>query len=141
MFDSHGVTVNETRISGLGMNIVDDCLMVPVNDNTGTDILNRLAIEILSKMREEGTGKVIINVSAVKVMDTYGFSILRKAARAVELMGGKAVFVGIQAGVASSLIDLDMNLDHIHTAVTTEDALESLRVPDKQLEQYGVEIG
>ena len=36
-------------------------------------------------------------------------------------------FVGFQAGVASSLVDLDLDLDEIETAVTMEDGLEYLQ--------------
>jgi hypothetical protein len=57
-------------------------------------------------------------------MGSNGFTLLKNTARAITMMGADAVFVGFQPGVASSLVDLDMDLNGIITAVNTEDAFK-----------------
>lgn len=114
---------DRANISGMGIEVIDGCLLVPVHGNEDGESLSRLSRDILAHARNKRTGKVIINVSAVKVMDSHAFSILHKTARAIAMMGGIAVFVGFQPGVASALVELDLDLDQIHTAVTAEDAL------------------
>jgi anti-anti-sigma regulatory factor len=60
-------------------------------------------------------------------MDSHTFMILKKMASAITILGALPVIVGVQAGVASSLVDLGMDFGKILTVVTTEDALEIVR--------------
>lgn len=116
--------------SGVGMDIINDCLVVPVRDEIDRASLADLSHEMFEKVRRGGCRRVIINISAVKVMDSRSFLMLRNAAKAINMMGGMTVFVGIRPGVACSLVDLDLDLSSIHTAVTTQDA-------DKLFEEAG----
>ncbi|MBF0496356.1 MAG: hypothetical protein HQK58_07240 [Deltaproteobacteria bacterium] len=64
------------------------------------------------------------------------------------LLGARPVFVGFKAGVASALVDLEVNLDTISTALTMEDGVELLssykprwmRPDDTGLEEVGTDL-
>ncbi len=118
---------NRSAVSGTGMDVVEGCLVVPVVGNMDPEIITRLGREILAQVKATQAKKVIINISAIKILDSYIFSIFRSMATAITMLGATPVFVGIQPGVASSLVDLDMDLGDILTAVTTNDAFEILR--------------
>ncbi len=113
-------------ISGAGLHVVNDCLIVPVAADLDEDGLEHLRKEVLHRLKATGTRGVLINVSAVSILGSFGFSILKNMARAVEMMGGRAVFVGFQPGVAAALVDFDADLDGILTTVTAEDAFDLL---------------
>ena len=106
-----------------GMHEVGDCLIVPVGGGLDEDGLIRLKREILDHLALSRVRGVLINVSAVSILGSYGFSILLETARAVGMMGAMAVFVGFRPGVAATLVEFDTDLSDILTAVTTEDAL------------------
>lgn len=112
---------------GAGMDMVDGCLVVPVDGDADPDLLLGLMEAILTKVRKKRPRAVIINIASIRIMDSYTFMILKKMASAITILGALPVIVGVQAGVASSLVDLDMDFGKILTVVTTEDALEIVR--------------
>lgn len=126
--------------SGTGMHVVNDCLIIPISGESDDDDLKRIGEDILGCLKTFRPKGVLINMSAVSILGSYGFSILRNTARAVSMMGSQAVFVGFQPGVAASLVDLETDFSGILTAVTTEDAFELLdptvRKPQSEDEEY-----
>ncbi len=114
-------------LSSFGMYVVNDCLIVPVNADVDDHDIACLGKEILRQVRTTGIRGVLINVSAIKVMDSAMFTTFRNSAGAAALLGARSVFVGFQPGVASALVDLDIPSDDILTAVTMEDGFMLLR--------------
>lgn len=112
--------------TGSGIHVVNGCLIVPVAGESDEDALKRMGENILACLKTFRPRGVLINMSAVPILGSYGFSILRNTARAVAMMGSRAVFVGFRPGVASALVDLETDFTGILTAVTTEDAFELL---------------
>ena len=108
-------------VSSFGMYVVNGCLVVPVGADTDEYDIKCIGKEILQQVRTTGIKEILINVSAIKVMDSAMFETLRNSARASALLGATSVFVGFQPGVASALVDLDIQLDGLLTAVTMED--------------------
>lgn len=113
--------------SGTGLHLIDRVLIVPVGADPDDQAARRLRRDVLAKTESASPKGVILDVSAVRVLDSYTFSILAETARMTALLGAKTIFVGFQAGVASALIDLDVNVTDLQTAVTVDDALELLR--------------
>jgi len=118
---------NRSDGSATGMDVVDGCLVVPVGGNVDPDMLTRLGKEVLARVQATRIKRVIINIASIKMMDSYTFTIFKNTNSAIAMLGATPVFVGIRPGVASALVDLDMDLDGILTAVTTEDAFELLK--------------
>jgi len=116
----------ESIVTEFGIHVVNDCLIVPIGASQDEDHLQKIGKEILARLETPHTKGVLINVSAVTILGSYGFSILINTARAISMMGARAVFVGFQPGVASSLVDLDMDFTDILTAITPEAAFELL---------------
>lgn len=113
--------------SGFGIHIVNDNLIVPVNGDLDDDSVKRLQREILDTAQKTTVKGVIIDVSAVRVIDSLSFTILADTSRMVTLLGAKPIFVGFQAGAASALLDLDVDITGITTALSMEDGLDLLR--------------
>lgn len=136
-----------SAIQGTGMDVVNGCLIVPISGDMELENTRHLGRSILAQVNTKQIKGVIINVSAIRVMDSYGFTVLRNTARAIAMVGAMTVFVGFQPGVASSLIDLDLDMGDIHTAVTTQDAFElmknriqSFRSPGEHTDQATPEL-
>jgi rsbT antagonist protein RsbS len=105
------------------MHEVDNTLFVSLDANVNEDYVQKLGNEILKKIDSDSIRNAVIDFSTVMVLDSYNFSKLKKIAQMISTMGVNVVLVGIQAGVAAALVDLDVNLDDICTAVTMEDGI------------------
>src|SRR2546423_1471772 len=60
---------------------------------------------------------VVIDVSALDVMDSFATRTLRNMAEALKLRGATTVIAGIQPDVAFAMVELGLTLDGILTAL------------------------
>jgi rsbT antagonist protein RsbS len=74
----------------------------------------------VGKFRSKG---VIIDVTALDVMDSFATRTLRDIAQMIRLRGAETVIVGIQPEVAFSMVQLGLNLDGVATVLDLEEGL------------------
>ncbi|MBF0573851.1 MAG: STAS domain-containing protein [Desulfamplus sp.] len=113
-------------LSMVNIQSINGCLIVPVNSEVYDDYISHLQKSILQKLKSTHAKEVLIDVAAVKFLDSFTFEMLKETAEMISMLGAEVVFVGFQPGVASALIDLDVNFDDLLTAVTIEDGFEIL---------------
>ncbi|HEY2660036.1 MAG TPA: STAS domain-containing protein [Caulobacteraceae bacterium] len=75
---------------------------------------------------------VIIDVTALDVMDSFATRTLRGIAEATKLRGAHTVIVGIQPDVAFAMVKLGLALGGMSTALDLEEGLKALAA--RQLE-------
>jgi rsbT antagonist protein RsbS len=69
---------------------------------------------------------VIIDVAALDVLDSFGFTTLRSIAEMARLRGALTVIVGIQPDVAMAMVRLGMGTGSVATALDLEEGLAFL---------------
>ncbi len=79
----------------------------------------------------EGVGKfrsrgVIVDVSALDVLDSFASRTLRAMAQMTRLRGAETVIVGIQPEVAFAMIQIGLRLEDVNTALDLEEGLAFL---------------
>lgn len=79
--------------------------------------------EKVGKMRSRG---VIVDVTALDVMDSFASRALRNLAHMVRLRGAEMVIVGIQPEVAFAMVQLGLRLEGVMTALDLEEGLAAL---------------
>ena len=93
---------------------------------TDTDLL-----ELRDKLTEQvGTNRprgVIIDVTALDVLDSFACKTLGDIADIVRLHGAETVIVGIQPEVAFSMVQLGLRLEGVTTALDLEEGLECIK--------------
>jgi rsbT antagonist protein RsbS len=77
----------------------------------------------VSRYRSRG---IIVDVTALDVMDSFAARSLRTIAHMTNLRGAVTVIVGIQAEVAFAMVQLGMSLEDVHTALDLEEGLAYL---------------
>jgi rsbT antagonist protein RsbS len=77
----------------------------------------------VSRYRSRG---IIVDVTALDVMDSFAARSLRTIAHMTDLRGAVTVIVGIQAEVAFAMVQLGMSLEDVHTALDLEEGLAFL---------------
>jgi rsbT antagonist protein RsbS len=80
--------------------------------------------ERIGRLRSRG---VVIDVSALDVMDSFATRTLRGIAHATKLRGANTVIVGIQPDVAFAMVRLGLSLDGIATALDLEEGFAWLQ--------------
>ena len=78
----------------------------------------------LGKYRSKG---VIVDVTALDVMDSFATRSIGNLAQAARLRGAQTVIVGIQPEVAFAMAQLDLELGSAVTALDLEEAMDLLR--------------
>jgi rsbT antagonist protein RsbS len=80
-------------------------------------------LERAGTLRSKG---IIVDVTALDVMDSFASRSLRAIAHMANLRGARTVMVGIQPEVAFAMVQLGLNLEGVHTALDLEEGLKFL---------------
>ena len=97
-------------------------IQVEVHDRLVLALQNDLA-EAISKTGVHG---VLIDISAVEIVDSFVGRMIANVAAVGQLLGAETVVVGIQPAIAITLVELGLTLDGVHTALDTESGMEML---------------
>lgn len=79
--------------------------------------------ERVGRLRTRG---VIIDVTALDVLDSFATRTLRGIAYTAKLRGASTIVVGIQPDVAFAMVQLGLSLDGISTALDLEEGLDTI---------------
>jgi len=77
-------------------------------------------MEQVGRFRSRG---IIVDVTALDVMDSFASRSLRNIAHMTRLRGAETVLVGIQPEVAFAMVQLGINLEDVSTALDLEEGL------------------
>ena len=91
-------------------------------------------IERVGTFRAQG---VIVDVTALDVMDSFACRTLRDIAFMARLRGAETVIVGIQPEVAFAVVQLGLNLEGVATTLDLEEGLDYL---DKRLAERSARV-
>jgi rsbT antagonist protein RsbS len=69
---------------------------------------------------------VVVDVTVMDVMDSFGARTLRTIAHMIRLRGAETVIVGIQPEVAFQMVQLGLRLDDVATTLDLEEGLAYL---------------
>ena len=89
-------------------------------------IIKILQEDILNKIIETHARGVLIDVSALDIMDSFMARTLRDSAIMAGLIGAKVVVTGIQPAVAITLIELGLKMNQVYTANNLDHGFEIL---------------
>jgi rsbT antagonist protein RsbS len=106
-----------------------DVLIASVQAALSDADLLQLREELTEKVGRFRTRGVIVDVTALDVMDSFATRTLRGLAHTIKLRGADTVIVGIQPDVAFAMVQLGLGLDEIKTALDLEEGLALLRSP------------
>lgn len=94
-----------------------------LDDRTVMATERRVTDEVV-RTRAQGA---LIDVSGLAVVDSFVAQVLGRLVSMVRLLGAEATIVGIRPPVAIALVELGVDLGHVHTALNAEQGLDRLR--------------
>lgn len=95
------------------------------------DLYDRLALnlenDLISMVSKTEAKGVLIDISAVSIVDSFMGRILGNIASMSRIMDAETVVVGMQPAVAITLVELGLTLQGVHTALNVEKGMELLQ--------------
>lgn len=91
--------------------------------DTDAQLLQDELMEQVGRVRATG---IIVDVTALNVMDSFAGRTLRTIAHMTRLRGANTIIAGIQPEVALAMVQLGLTFEDIHTALDLEEGLAYL---------------
>lgn len=95
------------------------------------DLYDRLALnlesDLVQMVSKTGAKGVLIDISAVSIVDSFMGRIIGNIANMSRIMDAETVVVGMQPAVAITLVELGLPLKGVHTALDVEKGMDLLR--------------
>jgi rsbT antagonist protein RsbS len=103
-----------------------DVLIASIQAALSDADLAELRDDLAQRVGRLRTRGVIIDVTALDVLDLFATRTLRGIAYTAKLRGASTIVVGIQPDVAFAMVQLGLSLDGILTALDLEEGLEAI---------------
>jgi rsbT antagonist protein RsbS len=104
--------------------VVQGCLIVTLPNEITDEEIELGISRLITEANNVSIVGAILDLSMLKALDSYTFTFLRKASKAISLMGVKVVWIGLRPGVVSALLDLNIDISGIKAAVNLEQAFK-----------------
>lgn len=109
-----------------------DILIASIQSALSDKDLTQLQDELANRVGAARARGVIIDVTALDVLDSFATRTIRSIAYTTLLRGAETVVVGIQPDVAFSMVQLGLTLEGVATALDLEEGFALLRQRDRE---------
>ncbi|HEV3038068.1 MAG TPA: STAS domain-containing protein [Candidatus Angelobacter sp.] len=109
-----------------------DILIASIQSALSDKDLKQLQDELANRVGAVRARGVIIDVTALDVLDSFATRTIRSIAYTTLLRGAETVVVGIQPDVAFAMVQLGLTLEGVATALDLEEGFALLRQRDKE---------
>jgi rsbT antagonist protein RsbS len=103
-----------------------DFLIASIQAAMSDSDAEQLQSELMDRVGRFRSRGIIVDVTAVDILDSFAARSLRNLAHMTNLRGAQTVVVGIQPDVAFAMVQLGMSFEDVHTALDLEEGLEFL---------------
>lgn len=105
-----------------------DILLVPLQGEITDDMAARVKADVLMRIHTEGATGLVIDVTALWMMDSHLCAVLSRLASASALMGARTFLCGMNPNIALTIHAMGLDLESVQATLSLEEALELLGV-------------
>lgn len=120
------MTLPESVNQSVTIQMIDGRLIATLGTEVSEESLINFRSRLLDDVKESGAREVIIDASGISIMDSFEFNEIARTLEMVKILGARTVLVGLNPGVISSLVYLDVPIEHISTAINLRLAIRLL---------------
>ena len=106
---------------------VDNFLLVTIQVELHDDLAMSLQDDLTQKLLKTNSHGVLIDISALEIVDSYIGRMLSQISAIVGIMDATMVLVGMRPAVAITLVELGMTIPSVRTALNVDKGLALLR--------------
>lgn len=104
-----------------------DFLLVTIQVDLYDQLAENLESDLINTISKHSSKGVLIDISAVSIIDSFMGRILGNIAVMSKIMDAQTVVVGMQPAVAITLVELGLSLNGVISALNVEKGMELLR--------------
>jgi rsbT antagonist protein RsbS len=112
---------------GVAIQVSRDIVMASIQVDLDDDVISRFQEDLLQRIYETGSRGVILDVSALETIDSVEFTALRNIILMAKIMGAESVLSGLRPGVVSALIESEIDVEGLRTAINLDAAFELIQ--------------
>jgi len=112
--------------ASIGVTLVRGCVVSTLPAQLGPNSINALRSRIMDAVQQHRAQAVLVDCGMLQVMDSVEFAELRAALVTAGLLGARAMVVGLRPGIVAHLINADVDVVGLDTALTLEDGLDRM---------------
>nr|WP_202544657.1 STAS domain-containing protein [Streptomyces sp. SID5606] len=101
--------------------------MVSIQIDLEDEMVLDLQEDLSQKIVSAGAKGVVIDISALEIVDSFVGRMLATIASISRMLGAETVVVGMRPAVAMTLVELGLSLQGVRTALNLERGLKLLR--------------
>jgi rsbT antagonist protein RsbS len=106
---------------------MEDFLVTSIQVTLHDKLAMQFQDDVLRKIEQTRAKGLVIDVTAIDVVDSFLTRILMETASMASLMGAKTVIAGMQPEVAIALVELGLDMQGVETSLNLEKGLDLLR--------------
>jgi rsbT antagonist protein RsbS len=106
---------------------VDSFLLVTIQVELHDELAMSLQDDLTQKLLKTNSHGVLIDISALEIVDSYIGRMLSQISAIVGIMDATMVLVGMRPAVAITLVELGMTMTGVRTALNVDKGLALLR--------------
>jgi len=104
-----------------------DFLLVTIQVDLYDQLAENLETDLINTIKKHESKGVLIDISAVSIIDSFMGRILGNIAIMSKIMDAQTVVVGMQPAVAITLVELGLPLNGVISALNVEKGMDMLR--------------
>ncbi len=105
---------------------IGQVLLVSIQTDLDDHAVMNLQDDLAAKVVESGAHGVVIDITAVEIVDSFVGRMLATIASISRLLDAETVVVGMRPAVAITLVELGLSLGGVTTALTLDKGLKAL---------------
>lgn len=106
---------------------IDNLLVVSIQVELDDKTALQLQHDLAAKLNESGSAGIVLDFTAVDVVDSFIAKVVGEMAGITKLMGSDMVVSGLTPQVALTLVDLGIDLGGVTTALNLQKGIDALR--------------